>query len=164
MRGTRHVETLREGVMIMIHNRRGTGLIDAMLSIFLLGTAGIVFSASFPAGFNALSQSSEATRATALAQQKIEQVRSLEYAKLTYDNLVGRYIDVNPISSPYEFTAIDSVGSGLLQGTGTLTISEDGGNVKRIVVSVNWHSRTGIARNVTLTTLVADSTPWVKTL
>ena len=148
----------------MMHSRRGAGLIDALVSILLLGTAGIVFSASFPAGFSALRQSSEATKATAIAQKKTEQVRSLEYGGLTYENLLaGGMVDVSPTSSPYTFTSVDNVGGELLSGDGTLTITDETADVKRVVVSVSWTSQNGIARNVTLTTLIADSTPWVKT-
>ncbi|MDO8681922.1 MAG: hypothetical protein Q7N50_00375 [Armatimonadota bacterium] len=133
------------------------------MSITLLGAAGIVFSASFPSGFAALEQSSEATKAASIAQEKMEQIRAVSYADLNYATLnAAGHVDNNPTSSPFSFTLVDGVATDLNSGTGSIAITNEGGGVMRVTVAVNWLSTNGISRNVTVTTLVADMSPWVE--
>jgi len=149
----------------MICSKRGAGLLDAMVSIFLLGAAGVVFSASFPTGLSALRQSGESSSAALIAQEKMEQIRSLDYAVLDYEGLrAGGVVDVNLTSSPYSFTVVDDLPSKLPGATGVLTISDETGvnPVKRVQVSISWQSRDGAPRSVTLITCVADSSPIVR--
>ena len=146
----------------MVRSQRGTVLIDAVLAILIMAAAGVVFSAAFPSGLNTLRDSSEQSKAAAMAQKKVEQVRSLDYANITYTNLLAAgYIDSTPTSSPYWFTSVDSVATDLNGATGTLTITPQSGAILKIVAAVQWRSERNVLRNVTVTTLVADSSPWV---
>ena len=146
----------------MIRSKRGAGLLEVVFGLFMIGIAGVVFSASFPPAFRTLSQASESTNAALIAQKKMEQVRGLDYASLTYNNLTSSGIlDPEPDASGYTFTSVDGVGAALPAGTGTMTITAESGAIKRVVVSVNWTAVNQMQRNLTVTTLVADSTPWV---
>lgn len=147
----------------MLRSQRGAGLVEIVLGIFVLALAGLVFSASFPSGFSSLRQASENTNASIIAQRKMEQIRGLDYASLNYANLAGAGIldtSMSP-SGDYTFTAVDGVSATLPSGVGVMTITTESGGVKRVEVSVNWIGGTGIARNLTVTTLVADTSPWV---
>ncbi|MDO8589275.1 MAG: hypothetical protein Q7T82_19810 [Armatimonadota bacterium] len=146
----------------MMRSKRGAGLLEVMFGLFMIGIAGIVFSTSFPPAFRTLSQASENTNAALLAQKKMEQIRGLDYASLTYANLTSSGIlDSLPGPSGYTFTIVDSVATTLPSGAGTMTITTESGALKRVVVSVDWTAVNQVQRNLTVTTLVADTTPWV---
>lgn len=145
----------------MMRNQNGIGMIDAIMGLFLLGVIGILFTAAFPAGFSAARQAQETKQAVGRAQQKIEQIRGMGYESLSYANLrTANAIDEEPQSSPYEFTSVDNLTASLNSAVGTLTISDDTSNVKRVVVVIRWQGSTGLARSVTINTLIADKRPW----
>lgn len=145
-----------------MRNCRGMGMVDAMIALLLLAMAGLVFAATYPSGFSAVRQARETKRAVELAQKKLEQVKALGYESLTYTNLrTVNVVDVSPSSSPYEFTSVDNLSSSLASATGTLTIADDTASVKLVTVVVAWEG-SGVNRNVTLRTLVADKRPFVE--
>ncbi len=74
--------------MKIIKSRRGTGLIEVIISIFLLGAVGIIFAVTFMSGFKCTRQAKECKTATAIAQRKMEQLRALSYESLTYAHLL----------------------------------------------------------------------------
>jgi len=142
-------------------NRRGIGMVDAIVSLLLLAMAGVIFSATFPSGFSAARQSGELKKAVALAQQKVEEVASLGYESLTYINLRSvspPAIDESPSSLPYSFTAASNLSSYLASPTGTLAIADEAAGVKRITATISWDGG-GVTRTVTIRTFVADKRP-----
>ena len=148
----------------MIRSKRGVGMLDLVFGLLMIGIAGIVFSSSFPPALRTLGQASEGTNAALLSQKKMEQVRGLDYASVTYNNLVSSgVLDPDPApSGGYYFTDVDGVSSLVPSGEGIMTITTESGAIKRIVVSVDWTGVNRKQRNLTVTTLVADATPWVK--
>lgn len=143
-----------------MRNCHGAGMVDAMIALLLLAMAGLIFSATYPSGFSAVRQARETKKAVALAQQKLEQVKSLGYESITYTSLRAlNAVDISPTSSPYEFTSVDDLTSSLASATGTLTVVDDTASVKRVTVVINWDGGK-VDRSVTMRTLIADTRAW----
>ncbi len=147
--------------MKLLRSKRGFGLIDVVLTVALMATVGLIFATVFPAGYTCIGQAKENKAASAIAQQKIEQLRAMDYQSLTYPLLLSAgVIDSSPDYSPYSFTEVDNVSDQLRQGTGTVSIVPISSDVKRVCVTVTWHYRPGTPnRTVQLTTLFADKRP-----
>jgi type II secretory pathway pseudopilin PulG len=134
------------------------GLVDVMITLLLVMMAGLIFTATFPSGFNAVRQARETKKAVAIAQRKLEQVQALGYENLSYDNLRRDYvIDAEPSESSYSFTSMDDLDSSLASPEGKLSITEDTSGVKTAVVTIEWNNR---GRKIELRTLVADKRMW----
>ncbi|MCE5199606.1 MAG: hypothetical protein ABFD54_09765 [Armatimonadota bacterium] len=149
--------------MIMLKRRQGTTLVDLMVTIFLLGTAAMIFSATFPSSFRASRQAKDNKIATAIAQRKMEELRALRYESLTYNGLLtAQIIDDTPMSSPYSFTIQDNLASQLTSGTGTIEISDSssGTDLKRLKVTVSWEGADSSRnRTMSMTTYFVDKRP-----
>ena len=146
--------------LTVIRSRRGAGLVDAIVTLFLLAAAGSVFAAMFPTGFAASRQAHESKLATAIAARKMEQVRAMDYESLTPPLLeADDVIDPGDTVSPYSFTSVDSeiIAATLTSGTGELSVEDVSSDIKRVRVTVTWQGPTGSPdRSVRLTTLIAD--------
>ena len=143
--------------MRVLRSRRGAGLIDALVTIMILGITGVVFSTTFPASFTCSGQAQEYKIATAIAQRKMEQLRGMEYESLSQPLLLAAgLIDTDPTSSPYSFTSVDSLADQLPRGSGSLSITDITADQRRVVVTLNWLAKTGQDRSIHLTTLFVD--------
>lgn len=145
--------------MNVLRSRRGAGLVDVIATLFLLAIVGLVFSATFPPAYSCLGNSRGQKVAAAIAQQKIEQLRAMNYESLTQPLLYAAgVIDSSPASSPYSFTDVDDLAGQLADGRGTLEITDYAGDVKRVRVTVSWRAPEGLLnrRTVQITTLFAD--------
>ncbi len=142
----------------ILESKRGAGLVDAIVTIALLSTVGVVFATTFSAGYSCLGQARDYRIATSVAQQKIEQLRSMNYESLNYSLLYSAgVIDSSPTFSPYSFTQVDNISGKLCEGTGTLEIVDIGSDVKKVRVIVKWCNKNGMPdRMIQLTTLFAD--------
>jgi prepilin-type N-terminal cleavage/methylation domain-containing protein len=138
-------------------NRPGLTLIEVMIAVLILSFAVAVFAPLYPISMRMRSKAENITRATTLAQQKIEQVRALPYTSLTYSLLQSNsVIDASPNSSPYSFTSVDGVASKLPQATGTLTVSTPATDLKQVDVTVTWGGLVQNGNSVTASTLIAN--------
>jgi len=144
--------------MRRVRSNRGVALMDAAISIFLLAVAAVVFGAAFPSGFASIRQSAENARATAIAQRKLEQVRTLPYEQLSYTSLrAANAIDDDADGAPpFSFTAVDSLSTQLTNGRGTVDITDQSSSVKLVVVTVTYDGPNGVERQVVLRTFIAD--------
>lgn len=140
------------------NSRRGAGLIDVMLTIFLLGVVGLIFSATFPTAFSCSKQAQEYKVATAIAEQKMEEMRGISYESMTQPLLINRgTIDASSSTTAYSFTEVNHVDTQLPQGAGVLYVTELAGDVKKLEITVSWTGASADKRrSVRLTTLVAD--------
>lgn len=138
-------------------NRPGLTLIEVMIAVLVLSFAVAVFAPLYPASMRLRSKAENVTRATTLAQQKLEQVRALPYTSLTYSGLqTNSVIDASPTTSPYSFTSVDSLASKLPQGAGTLTLSTPATDLKQIDVTVTWGGLVQNGNSVTMSTQIAN--------
>lgn len=143
-----------------MRSSRGVGLIDVIVSLLLLSMAGVIYTATFPAGYSAMRQANDTKKAAALAQKKLEQVKALGYESLSYENLrAANAIDADQTSSPYYFTAVDDLASSLGDPKGTLEITNFDTGIKKIAATVKWESG-GVTRTIKVHTLIADKRPW----
>ncbi len=147
--------------MRILKSKRGIGLVDLIVTLFLLAMVGLIFTSTFTAGFACLRQSSESKVAAAVAQEKIEQLRSMNYESLTQPLMFSATaIDASPDTSPYSFTQVDHIADKLCEGTGTVAITDETSDVKRVTVTVSWRPRIGHERrSLQLTTYFADKRP-----
>src|SRR5207245_3647035 len=107
-RSLRLVDSKEEGMK----NRSGLSLIEVMIAVMVLSFAVATFAPLYPISMRMRSKAENITRASTLAQQKIEQVRALPYTSLTYTGLqANSVVDASPNSSPYSFTSVDGVAS-----------------------------------------------------
>lgn len=138
-------------------SRRGSTMIDVLVTAFLLAMAGIVFGAAFPSGFSCSRKAQSYKLAAAIAQRKMEQLRSLSYESLTYSHLLAAgAIDASPAESPYEFTSIDGVAANLAGGSGQIEVTDITSTLRRVRVTVSWLDKGEAVRSVVLTGMFVD--------
>ncbi len=143
--------------MKMMRSRRGAGLIDVIATVSILATTGIIFATAFPAAFSCSRQASDYKIATTIAQEKLEELRAMEFESLTQPILfAAQVIDPTPTTSPYSFTGIENVDGRLHQGEGILEIRQKTAEMLEIRVTVSWEGKSSQERSVALTTLFAD--------
>src|SRR5215208_3250795 len=135
----------------------GFSLIEVMVAAMLLALTATCFAALYPQAHQLRSRAENTSRATMLAQHKIEQLRDLSFSDLNYEALrVANVIDANPTSAPYIFTQIDGVTDDFPRGSGTLSIVEGEDNLVRVDVTVSWHSAVSTANSITTSTYIAN--------
>jgi prepilin-type N-terminal cleavage/methylation domain-containing protein len=140
-----------------VKRRPAFTLIEVMIAVMLLCFTAAVFTALFPPSLRVRSQAENVTRATLLAQQKIEQLRALSYEDLNYDALrTANVIDASPTTSPFVFTQVAGLASDLPQGSGTLTLTETATDLTRVDVTVSWSGAVATGNNISVTTLIAN--------
>jgi hypothetical protein len=146
-----------------LRSKSGIGMVDALVTACLLCGVGLIFGVTFSSGFSAVRQSGDNSRAVALAQQKLEQVRSIPFEDLSYIGLRSGYskIDATPSTTPFSFTSIDNVAGVLPGGTGTLNVVYETSSMKRVVITVGYTDSSGVSRQVVVRTLIADKRPRV---
>jgi Tfp pilus assembly protein PilV len=114
-------------MVVELSSKRGASMLDAVVTIFLVGLIGLMFSAIFPTATSCSRQAQEYKTAVASAQRKMEQVRSLKYELLTPTVLyVNGVIDSSTGGSPYAFTTADSPRNGSSGNPGRLKQSQAG--------------------------------------
>lgn len=154
--------------MKRLRNNRGVTIVDAAITIFLLAVTAAIFGSAFPTGTSAIKQAGENARATAFAQQKLEELRLAGYENLNYNGLQGwnpPLIDPDPSKSlPFYFTGVNKISAdtnpttGLPNGVGEINIENEPGttSVKRVTVTVTYTGPGGRERKVVLTTLISN--------
>jgi prepilin-type N-terminal cleavage/methylation domain-containing protein len=139
-------------------NRPGFSLIELMIAVLLFTLGVTAFASLFPASMRMRSKSENVTRATTLAQQKIEQLRARPYADLNYTTLQSaNLIDASPTTSPFTFTQVDNLASQLPEAAGTLTLTDvDPDHLKQVDVTVTWGGIVQNGNSVTVSTQIAN--------
>jgi type II secretory pathway pseudopilin PulG len=145
--------------------KRGFSLIETMFSVIVLSFAVLVFGAVFPASSRMRQKGEYVTRATTIAEQELEQIRGLGYAKLNYTALQSAgVIDSSPNSSPYSITGATGLATALPGGTGTLTITSAATDLMQCQINITWTGAVITQGNsVTLTTFIVNTAQMVKT-
>jgi Tfp pilus assembly protein PilV len=145
-------------VLAPIRGRRGSGLIDAIVTMFLVGTLGLAFSAMYPAASSCSRQAQEYKIASGIAQEKMERLRSLKYELLTPAVLTtSGVIDPATSGTQFTFTTVDRLTDKLAQGAGLLQIDSETQDMKKVTVRVSWVSSShSVPRSVELTSYITD--------
>ena len=137
--------------------RCGFSLIETMIAVLVLSFTVLVFGAVFPAASRMRWKGENVTRATTIAQQKLEQLRGQGYDGLTSSSLLAAgIVDASPTSSPYSITTASGLGTALPSGTGTLTITDAGTDLKQAQVDITWGGLITQGNSVTLIAYIAN--------
>ncbi len=139
--------------------RRGLTFLEVMIALMLLSAGILTAGTLFPAATMARTRSSANSMAANIIQRKLEQIRRLPAASITYSGLYANGI-INSGTSPYSFTSADSVASKLQNGTGTLTITNPGGDLVTVTVTVTCDSAEGPDQSLTAVTNVSSREAW----
>lgn len=147
-------------MLSILRSKRGVGLVDLLVTVFLLGVAGAIFSATLPSGFRCSRQAQDYKIATAIAQRKMEQMRSMGYESLTQPLLRSAgAIDISPDHSPYSFTSTDGLAQQLTGGSGELAVEDVSDTLKEVRITVSWDGQGGSSRSVRLVGMFANRRP-----
>ena len=139
---------------------KGSVLLDAMIGMFILVVAALIYSATMAMSAVSRAKADEFTKATSIVNRELESIKNLGYDNLTHDALAYySLISATPATSPYSFTSVgatnDRIGTLLRDGTGTVAVTDESGTLRKVVVTLNWTSRTG-ARSVIASTELAQ--------
>jgi prepilin-type N-terminal cleavage/methylation domain-containing protein len=140
--------------------RRGLTFLEVMIALMLLSSGVLMAGTLFPAATMARTRSSSNSMAATIIQRKLEQVRRLPAASITYSGLYANAVIDSGNTSPYSFTAADSVASKLQKGKGTLTLTNPGGDLVTISVTVTWENSDGPDQTLTAVTNVSSREVW----
>ncbi len=145
--------------------RRGLTLIEIMVGVLVLGATLVAASAMFPLSALLRDRSGTSSRAAAVAQRKMEQVRRLTVDQLNYAGLrAAGVVDVTESAGgPFPFTSTDSLAAELASGSGTLTLTDAGTDLVQVEVTVNWRSFQGLPQTMRAVTFVCKKTVWLET-
>lgn len=142
--------------------RRGTTLVEVMAAMMILALTVSAAGAMFPLGAFLRNRSGGNSRAAAIVQRKLEQVRKIPANSLTYAALETADIIDNDDTTPAPFTTTDSLASELTSGTGTISLSGVGTDVVEVTVTVSWVNTRNGAHSLSATTRVVNKEVWVR--
>ena len=140
--------------------RRGLTFLEVMIALMGLTSAVLTASTLYPAATMARTRAGSTTLAATILQRKLEQVRRLPAATLTYSGLLTNNVIDNKFPAPYSFTTVDSIASKLSQGTGTLTLTNPGGDLVTVTVTLSWKNAEGPDQTLTAVTNVSSREAW----
>ena len=132
----------------LLARRRGAMFIDALLGVYIVAIAAILFAATMGVAVVSRAKADERTKAVAIVDRQLESIQNLGYGNLSYTSLTWYdLIDSQPTQSPFSFadvgTSADRVSTVLPGGTGTVSITDLSSTVRKVTVTVSWISRTG---------------------
>jgi type II secretory pathway pseudopilin PulG len=130
--------------MRRLRNQQGTSLVDALAAMVILaiGLVGVIGCLTMALQTDQKAKYME--KATATAQDTVEMMRSQGFGNIT----------------TAEFPPTDTV-SNLPSGTQTIAITypyNGNANLKKVVVTISWHSTNNSTSHVSLVTVVTNRT------
>lgn len=148
--------------MKMHVKRRGTTLLEVMAAMMVLAMTVSAAGVMFPLGAFLRNRSGGHSRAAAIVQRKLEQVRKIPVKSLSYSALEDADIIDGASGSPRPFTTVDGMAAELQNGTGTLELTGVGTDIVKIDVTVTWRNVRGATHTVTASTQVVNKGVWVR--
>jgi type II secretory pathway pseudopilin PulG len=142
--------------------KAGSFLLDAMLSVLIIGMAAAAYFAMFPTFKRSQKLSEEESKAVMMAQRMIEHLQLLKPTDLTASTLSQlNLIDTNQTSPPYSFAHIPldeaskySPAQTLRNATATMEIDDLPANSKRVRIVMTWRSSSGKTHTLTSGTIL----------
>lgn len=149
------------------HARRGLTLIEIMVGVFVLSLTIMTATAMFPLSAVLRDRSGSYTRAAAIAQRKMEQIRRLptkqiNSASLRSLGLVDESAYTNGAWHILPFTTTDDVAGEMVNGQGEIRAYTADPDITQIWVSVSWQNfdRVDQRRTIEATSYVANKEVW----
>jgi prepilin-type N-terminal cleavage/methylation domain-containing protein len=142
--------------------RRGMTLIEVMAATLVLGMTILTTLGMFSSSAVMREKSGAYSRAAAISQRKLDQIRELPASRITYQGLVdAKIIDANS-TQPYSFTAQEKLAQEFPGGAGTIQITGSGTDIVRVDLTITWNASRGKANQLSATTFVASKEVWVE--
>ena len=143
--------------------RRGLTLLEVMVGIVVLGITVLAATAMFPTSAVLQDRSGNYSRASVLAQRKLDQIRDLPVSQINETTLLSRGLTDNCAvrsGSTVDvcFTTTDRVASELGGGTGTVKLTGVGTDVVSIEVTVRWRGLNGKWEEVKAVSALTEKT------
>ena len=142
-------------------------LIEVMAGVFVLAMTVMMAGAIFPVCTSMRDRSGAYSRASALIQRKMEQIRRLDAHEINYAGLQAAGIidggvpaGSDGVTGPFSCTFTDRLPEELWEGKGTVRLTDVGTDVVRVQVELRWQGFKGTQNRVDATTLVADKRAW----
>jgi len=162
--------------MIRRRHQRGATLVELMVGVFVLGLATVVATTLFPLSSVLRDKSGDYSRASAITNRKLEQIRSLRADQLNLAGLkTAGIVDAtntatahgNP-SAPraldaipaWTFTTTDQIDQELVNATGVVQLSGVGTDLVRADVTVSWLGLRSVRYRVSGVTMVTSKEVW----
>lgn len=149
------------------HARRGLTLVEIMVGVFVLSLTIMTATAMFPLSAVLRDRSGSYTRASAIAQRKMEQIRRLPTSQINAANLrtMGVADEGGYTSGAWHalpFTTTDEVAEEMVNGQGWMWAYTGDPDITQIWVAVYWQNfdRPGQWRMVQATSYVANKEVW----
>ncbi len=137
--------------------RRGSSLIDVIFATFIVVFATLMWTAIYPTASRTSRATTDYSQVVSEVQHKVEQLRSLGFGRMTFTELRNAgIIDATPTTSPYTFTATDSLSTFVTNPTGTITITSPASDLRQAVVSLTWRGAPGRDTTHAVTILIAQ--------
>ena len=143
--------------------KRGFTLVEAMLSLFMVATAGAILASAMPVSTVSRTKANYVNKAANFAAKEIELMKAQTYPNLSPDKLLAAdCIDsITPVSAnTYSCNNTDAaVGDRVVDilphGSATATIEQIDIELRRITLTVSWTEK-GRARSFVAASLVAN--------
>lgn len=143
-------------------SRRGTTLVEVMAAMMILALTVSAAGAMFPLGAFMRSQSGGYSRAAAIVQRKLEQIRRYPSTSLTYSTLASASIIDTASVTPASFTTADNLTSELGTGAaGTIRLTGVGTDIVQVDVTLSWVDIRGRAQSLSAMSRVVNKDVWV---
>jgi prepilin-type N-terminal cleavage/methylation domain-containing protein len=141
--------------------RRGMTLLEVMVGIMILGITVVVASALFPTSSVLRDRASNFSRASVLAQRKLDQVRDLPVSQINETTLLSRgWVDSSGVRSgsnvETSFTTCDRLTSDLPGATGQVLLKNTGTDMVTVEVIIRWRNYTGKQEEVRAVSAVSE--------
>src|SRR5690348_1813666 len=135
--------------------RRGLSLIEVLVSALILGLTVLAATAMFSTAGFLRDHSTGHSRAAAILQRKLEQIRRLPFSQVTYAGLLNAGV-IDPGASPYAFATVDGLTTELTNADGRIVLSNGGSDTARVDVVLTWDGLRGTRYRATAATLVSS--------
>jgi hypothetical protein len=126
-----------------LHGRRlghrGYSLVDVALGTLVMAAGVLMFAAFYPAAARGSRMAGAYSQAVSEVQHKVDQLRSVGYGRINYEDLkTAGIIDASPSAAPYRFEVVDDLGDVLWNPVGTIAVSSVGSNLRQVTVTLTW--------------------------
>ena len=141
--------------------RRGMTLLEVMVGIVVLGVTVVAASALFPTSSVLRDRASNFSRASVLAQRKLDQIRDLPVSQINETTLLDRGMTDNcAVRSGSTIdvciTGADGLARELPGATGTLRLTGVGTDVVTMEVVIRWRTYKGKQEEVRAVSAVTE--------
>jgi hypothetical protein len=141
-------------------------LIEVMAGLVVLGLTVVAASAMFPMSALLRDRSGGYSKAAAVVQRKIEQIRKLPTAQLSYNGMrtAGIVDSVSTVptgsTQEYHYQVTDELSGVLPNAHGHVILMNPGTDLVTVQVDLSWRSIRGRTETVRARTFVSDKTVW----